>query len=76
MRMGHAALLTGTCSVAAADTKITSRENQVLKRNQLLAGIHWRRVSDIIMYSFDAKLESQAKLTDPSRIDSMASHPW
>jgi hypothetical protein len=48
MRMGHADRLIGTCSVAEADTQITSRENQVLKRNQLLAGTHWRQAIDVI----------------------------
>jgi len=63
-RIGQEALLIGTCSVAAAETQITIRENQVLKRNQLLAGIHCRRVLHVIFcIPSDARLESQAKPT-------------
>src|ERR1700722_3454210 len=63
-RIGHAALLIGTCSVAAAETQITSSENQVLKRNQFLAGSHCRRVLNVILcIPSNARLESQAKPT-------------
>src|ERR1700745_1078275 len=46
MSIVQAAPPIGTCSVAAADTQITSRENHVLKRNQLLAGTHSRQLFD------------------------------
>src|SRR6202035_3576901 len=60
--IGQAALFIGTCSVAAADTQITSSESQVLKRNQLLAGIQCRRVLNVIFrIPSNARVESQAK---------------
>ncbi len=72
-RIGRAALLIGTCSVAAADPQITSNENQVLKRNQLLAGIHCRRVLNVIFcIPSNARLESQAK--PMTRAESFARH--
>jgi hypothetical protein len=73
MRIGHADRLIGKCNVALADPQITSRENQVLKRNQLLAGIRWRQVFDVIAcIPSNARLESQAgrflkKPTNPRR---------
>src|ERR1700730_11741002 len=71
MRIGQAALPIDTCSATAADTQITSRENHVLKRNQLLAGIHSRQILDVIFcIPSNARLESQAKPTDASSIDS------
>src|SRR5689334_9490681 len=42
--IAQAALLIGTCRVAAADTQTTSEENQVLKSSQVLAGIQKRHL--------------------------------
>jgi hypothetical protein len=49
MKMGQAAPLIGICKVAAADTQTTSKENQVLKRSQYLAGRYCCQAFDVIV---------------------------